>query len=749
MLSETAPQPGPVGRGRRPGPDEQPRHHEGDMKEYFTAQELAGLPGMPGTDRRVRDKAQRENWQTQMRTGRGGGLEYHIESLPPETRKALAKALAASRPGVTSEAAKDGAEAGRKLALAARVEGETQLRQAEEVLKKALQLPQRERQRDADRSAILMDWAAYRKLSGEAVNPSLASYSALYNAGQRPGLEAVRQRIATVNPSTLAKWRRRVKQAGHLGARYGNREGDTKIDRQPEVRDFVLAMMTEFPHCKASQVIQGLEARFAARADVDLPSQGRLNAWMVTWKSRNAQLFCALANPDDWKDQYMTAFGSASEHVTVLNQLWEFDGTPADVMFTDGRHHICGVIDVYSRRPKMLITPTARGTAVAALLRNALLDWGLPAAPWRLTAKTDNGSDYTGHHMKRVFEMLDIEQVLCPPFSPWHKPHIERFFRTFAHDLVELLSGYIGHSVAERKRIEARKTFSERLFQKDAVVEINMSSDAFQRFCDDWVNDIYLHREHEGLNGKTPYQMVAEWQEPLERIRDERALDLLLAEAPGKGGIRTVGKKGIRLDYGLFVAPELWEHVRRDVRVLYDPADLGRIMVFGGESFSEFICTAECPHRLGIDRAEVAARSKEMQKKAMQQAKAESKANARKIGVDDIVNEIRATAAERANKLAALPRPSREYTSEGLQAASEAARSLTGAAAKARITADISTPEASYARWKKLEAKVNAGETLYAEDETFFRSFAQSADWRAMQKMEEDFGDFYSSFTTT
>jgi hypothetical protein len=243
--------------------------------------------------------------------------------------------------------------------------------------------------------------------------------------------------------------------------------------------------------------------------------------------------------------------------------------------------------------------------------------------------------------------------------------------------------------------------------------------------------------------------MVAEWQEPLERIRDERALDLLLAEAPGKGGIRTVGKKGIRLDYGLFVAPELWEHVRRDVRVLYDPADLGRIMVFGGESFSEFICTAECPHRLGIDRAEVAARSKEMQKKAMQQAKAESKANARKIGVDDIVNEIRATAAERANKLAALPRPSREYTSEGLQAASEAARSLTGAAAKARITADISTPEASYARWKKLEAKVNAGETLYAEDETFFRSFAQSADWRAMQKMEEDFGDFYSSFTTT
>lgn len=744
MLSETAPQPGPVGRGRRPGPDEQPRHHEGDMKEYFTAQELAGLAGMPRSDRRVRDKAQRENWQAQMRTGRGGGLEYHIESLPLETRKALA----ASRPGVTSEAAKDGAEAGRKLVLAARVEGETHLRQAEDVLKKALQLPQRERQRDADRSAILLDWAAYRKLSGEAVNPSLASYSALYNAGQRPGMEAVRQRIAAVNPSTLAKWRRRVKQEGHLGARYGNRDGDTKIDRQPEVRDFVLAMMTEFPHCKASQVVQAMRARFGRRADLSLPSQGRTATWMETWKRQNAQLFCALADPDAWKDKYMTAFGSASENVTALNQLWEFDGTPADVMFTDGRHHVCGVIDVYSRRPKMLITPTARGTAVAALLRRALLDWGLPAAPWRLTAKTDNGSDYTGHHMTRVFEMLDIEQVLCPPFSPWHKPHIERFFRTFAHDLVELLPGFVGHNVAERKSIEARKAFSERLFQKDAVIEVNMSSDAFQRFCDEWVNNIYLHRPHEGLDGKTPFQMVSDWTQPLERIRDERALDLLLAEAPGNG-LRTVGKKGIRLDHGLFVAAELWAVVGRQVRVLYDPTDLGRVTVFGGEALSEFICVAECPERTGIDRSEAAARAKEIQKKAIQEAKAQVKAAARKVSVSEVVNEIRTAAALEAGKLTPLPRPSREYTSEGLQAAGEAARSLTGAAAKARITADISTPEASYARWKKLEAKVNAGETLYAEDETFFRSFAQSADWRAMQKMEEDFGDFYSSFTTT
>ena len=34
--------------------------------------------------------------------------------------------------------------------------------------------------------------------------------------------------------------------------------------------------------------------------------------------------------------------------------------------------------------------------------------------------------------------------------------------RTFSHDLVELLDGYIGHDVAARKDIEARRSFAQR-----------------------------------------------------------------------------------------------------------------------------------------------------------------------------------------------------------------------------------------------------------------------------------------------
>ncbi|MBW7998374.1 MAG: DDE-type integrase/transposase/recombinase [Candidatus Glassbacteria bacterium] len=58
------------------------------MKEWFTAQEIAGMNGMPGTDRNIRHKAHVENWKFRKRAF-GKGREYHIKSMPEATRKAI------------------------------------------------------------------------------------------------------------------------------------------------------------------------------------------------------------------------------------------------------------------------------------------------------------------------------------------------------------------------------------------------------------------------------------------------------------------------------------------------------------------------------------------------------------------------------------------------------------------------------------------------------------------------------------
>ncbi|MGJ7611817.1 MULTISPECIES: Mu transposase C-terminal domain-containing protein [unclassified Variovorax] len=59
------------------------------MTVWLTARELAGLPGMPSTEFRTREKLGKLNSPLRPRAGRGGGSEYDCSALPVETRKAL------------------------------------------------------------------------------------------------------------------------------------------------------------------------------------------------------------------------------------------------------------------------------------------------------------------------------------------------------------------------------------------------------------------------------------------------------------------------------------------------------------------------------------------------------------------------------------------------------------------------------------------------------------------------------------
>ncbi len=69
-----------------------------EPKNHYTAKELAGLPGMPNTLKGVLQKADREAWPFQKRSGRGGGREYPLTALPEETRDYLLKQIVATLP---------------------------------------------------------------------------------------------------------------------------------------------------------------------------------------------------------------------------------------------------------------------------------------------------------------------------------------------------------------------------------------------------------------------------------------------------------------------------------------------------------------------------------------------------------------------------------------------------------------------------------------------------------------------------
>ena len=155
---------------------------------------------------------------------------------------------------------------------------------------------------------------------------------------------------------------------------------------------------------------------------------------------KNARDLLAVTNPDRDRSRHRPAGGDAAAKIVRLNQLWELDSTPADVICADGRRYaIVAAIDIWSRQARVLVVPTSRAAAIAALLRRCILEWGVPEA-----VRTDEGKDYTSRHVLGVLADLEIEHRPCPPYTPEAKPFVERFLGTLTRDLFATLPGFPG-----------------------------------------------------------------------------------------------------------------------------------------------------------------------------------------------------------------------------------------------------------------------------------------------------------------
>ncbi len=719
------------------------------MKQWFSAAELAGLPGLPGTVRGITKMSTRDGWKSRPRTARGGGREYSIASLPEPARLHLAAAaLTASAP------AREGAGVGRRLLLEERIEGRVELQQRRQGMAQTPQLQDRAVERMDARLVVLSMVDNFAARAGLKLAPAIEAFVDLYN--QR-GMEidaGVLEAMPEISAGSIYRWRKRLQTEGAaaLAGRYGNRSGATKIDQVAEIRDLVLGILKEHPHAGAKHILRAIRARY--QADL-LPSLRALQRWVKRWKAQNKQLHLAVTNPDAWRSRYRAAGGDADEHIHAPNQLWELDSTPADVMLADGqRHAIIGVIDVYTRRMKLHVSHTSKATAIAALVRRTMLDWGVPEA-----ARTDEGSDYTSKHMMRVFMGLGIRHIICPPFSPERKPFIERALGTFSHDLVELLGGFVGHNVAERKAIESRRSFADRLMKRgDEQLELRMTAEELQEFCDNWTDTIYAHDAHSGLNGKTPFEMSTAERWTIKSITDERSLDVLLSEVAGGDGWRHITKKGIRVDRGYYDDPQLGGLEGSRVRVLLDDYDYGHVYVFS--EAGEFICKAADPGRTGISRSEVAAKRRAVQQQVISAGKKELKDIARRARTQDVVQDILKDRAEAAGKLARLPAPTVEHTTPVMEQARRAAglsttpepRELTPEEqqihdelvarhnAPAQVIALEETPDARYRRAVRLERVVAAGGAVSEKESTWLKGYQTTAEYKGSRDMHQMFG---------
>ena len=414
--------------------------------------------------------------------------------------------------------------------------------------------------------------------------------------------------IKKISRSTLYNYEKEFKNYGLVGL-LPRGKGKPSAVWNPDMQSFMEGLIARNPDIRVARVCDYLKNHFAG-PKIIIPSRKTVWRKVQQYKSVNNSAYALLKNPDKWRNEYQLALGDAAAKAKYFLHMIEFDSSPADILCSDGhRHAVIGAIDQFSRKAKIIVSPTSKSTAIKSLVRNINLDWGVFDV-----MITDQGADYTSSDIMVVSHGLGIDLRPTLHFSPEKKPHIERFFGSLSVGLFEELSGYIGHSVAGRKAIESRKSFAQRFGKRDEVIEIGLSSVGLQELCDKWIENIYHQRIHRSL-GKSPEAKAAESTRPVRKI-DPRLLDLLLAPA----GFPTVQKKGIQFQGAFYIAPELGDFVKKKVEIRRDLLDAGRVYVF--DLSRKFICVAEDASISGLTVAEINEARNSQKKKVQEQVRA-------------------------------------------------------------------------------------------------------------------------------
>jgi putative transposase len=561
------------------------------MTTWANARQLAGLPNFPTSELRAREAALRMGITSRKRAGRGGGIEFLVEALPPAARMAWAAKIAAANDV-------DGA--------VATVQSISQGRQAG-TRDAALVLGWRKAKQDAVARVLVLFQKFWQTFGGQ-VTPAIHAFCIAWNEGTLEVDAALRTQFARLRFSTVRSWHVGVAEKGLAAITPGehHRRGQYQA-LAGEVGTAMLAIVMNQPHLSAQAIYEALQTQFT-----DLPSDRAFRRALAYWKQANAQLYMASVNPDGWRNHFKSAAGSRSEDVTRPNQRWEVDSTVGDLMLADGkRHNVIGVIDVFTRRRLFMVARTSTANGIMSLLRRAIGQWGVPE-----TVKSDNGRDYTAHVLDAALLGLGIEHTLCAPFQPMEKPHVERAIGSLMNQLFELLPGFIGHSVSDRKAIESRKGFAERFLKEPATLELRLTPEQLQAQIDTYCERMDA-KPRSYLKNRTPLQMLEGFAV---KTVSERALDILLAPC-ADSGLRVIGKKGLRIGGGFYNHAHLGGMEGTQVQCKVDDSNLGRAWVFDMDG--QFICEALDYQRLGINSAEVAAERRLHQAKVIREQKRE------------------------------------------------------------------------------------------------------------------------------
>lgn len=745
------------------------------MQVWFTAQQTAdrwrelGLADLPHTKMGVWKLIEREGWRERVALCRpatgiegGGGWLFHLEQWQLFARIAhVVRDFRLTAVDLILPPADDGG------------------------------LSERARMTRDARLIVVRAADAFRRHCGLGAHASDRYFAQLFNGGSydlsawlednRDELPAQTARllawaienVETLSARTIARYRSAATAdtsrlaTDPAAARKGTGLLDTANDGR--VAPFIFGLISKNSHLSAKDVLIQCRAEFGDEL-VDrhgelkpMPPERTFRHFISRLKAENKVALTKLTNPDKYRSHYALTGSGAFAWVKEPNQLWQIDASPVDVLCVDGRHSIYLCIDLATRRIVITLSKTPRASAVGLMIRKAILAWGVAEK-----IKTDNGSDFVAKETTRLFAALGIEVERSHAFSPQEKGHVERAIKTFQHGFCPKLPGYIGHDVADRKEIEARRSFALRLGSKDDdAFAVELTAAQLQRRIDEWVEYDYAQAAHSGLDGLSPAQAAERSMKPIRRV-NEHALDVLLMPLADGGGIRTMGKKGLKIGRRHYQAPEIMPGTKVLVRM--DPMDAGRARVFSAEG-DVFLADAVCAELAGLDPATYLKAARAQREARIAETTRPARDAVRHLSGTDIIDrhlevkkrDAAARAAGNSNVIR-LPKRTETHSTPQIEAAAESTLPMPVAPLNPRaaeiqrqLLEDINAPalrqqpaapqspvEEAYERFRRalrLEEIEASGQPLSDNDARWLAGYREGPEYSAMRLMRANFGE--------
>ena len=570
-------------------------------REWFSAKELALK--LTVTKRSIERRAKDQAWQSRPRTGKGGGKEYHISSLPMETQVALMKQSAEAEANTESETEALVPEilSTPSVPTVQTITSYNSVKSSAEKSQPNIP-PAKIFDKAMAKAGLLQAYLDHLKKAPRGTKAQAREdFANTYNTGLLyPETFA---KLGKTSWKSIERWKKTIATTGdalNLADMRGHLlKGRTIINHEQAA--IILGCVLSPNKPKISYAIRQAKMIMAARGIENGFAESTYRRWLEEWKS----------NPKYYPTWVQMREGDKALNDKVSYNL-ERDYSKikvGSILVADGHTLNFETLNPWTGKPKRMtlilfydmassmplgweIMPTEDTQAISSALRRAIIALGkFPEVVYldngrAFKSKFFNGCEWDDQAFTGVYAQLGIRTIFARPYHGQSKT-VERFFGTFA-ELEMMMPTYVGTSIENKPpRMHRGEKLHRQLWDKATGGACPTLVQTHQAISD-WF-DVYARRPQRGhLAGRAPLDLFDAGRGPgIDKVQ----LSLLMMAHD----IRKVAQDGIRFHGQNYYHPELYG-MTTAVTIRYDLVNRNSILVY--DEKGQYLCEASLKEKV-------------------------------------------------------------------------------------------------------------------------------------------------------